>query len=53
MSEVKLTKAAYKKMMDENIEWINKVAINAGDHLYSRQIIEVLKKSVEHFELFC
>lgn len=53
MSEVKLTKAAYKQLMDENIEWLNKVATKPGDHIYSYPIIEVLRKSVEHFELFC
>lgn len=53
MSEVKLTKAAYKKMMNENIEWLKSVRNINGGHLYCGQIIEVLNKSVEHFELFC
>ena len=47
MSEVKLNKAAYKQLMDENIKWLNKVATKPGDHVYSYSIIEVLRKECQ------
>lgn len=54
MSEVRLNKSAYKKLIDEDIEWVKSksTSIENGDHLYSGHIIEVLKRSVEHFDLF-
>ncbi len=50
MSEVRINYAAYKKLVDEDIAWFKSVANDNG--IYSGHIINVLKKSVEHFDLF-
>lgn len=47
MSEVKINYSAYKKLIDEDIEWIKSVANDNG--IYSGHIIEVLKNSLETF----